>query len=353
MGRTRHVRYSGLEAQQQPGQSRYHAFVGFFRVMGIITRRWMPGSVEELPDDFEKFMQDKEGYVDSDLRSKLLNDYAYLKERPGSKLMSSMVFYQCFSPKGQEARISMDSRFFSPTGSFSDCFSNLQSCLEKPNVNNFQICAIASESPLLRQSFSSVQTFSSALSGRQEEMMKYPEHALVLLVAHHWQLSGSTAAMLIKYDLGVKQKWVPKLPSKTSLSSIDYLDSNETISTLKWQVEVPKYVSDLDIYVWQRFRKDPPANYAQIIQSSTSDAQEQKLVILFRSASYLPRFKKILLDSLDYEPHQWLAIDALLRSVLAVCTLIVEDTSSFVEGISDQIEYLVRFDGSVVVRNIG
>ena len=122
----------------------------------------------------------------------------------------------------------------------------------------------------------------------------------------------------------------------------------EVTFILTWQLEVPKYVSDLDIYVWQRYRRSPRSQKAYIVRLFTVNQQTQRLIIRLNSTAQMAKFREQRCHILpfDYSVHNtndWSAADELILSIIAVCKLVVGDTSKFLEDTNEQLDYLVFF----------
>jgi len=120
----------------------------------------------------------------------------------------------------------------------------------------------------------------------------------------------------------------------------------EATFTFRWQLEVPKYVSDLDIYVWQRYRKPPSSQHAYFVRLFLVDQRVQRLVILLNSTAQLVKFDEqrchiLPWDVSRYAARQWFAVNEVILSIFAVCILMIGDTSRFLEGVNEQLDYLV------------
>ncbi len=113
-----------------------------------------------------------------------------------------------------------------------------------------------------------------------------------------------------------------------------------------WQLEVPKYVSDLDIYVWQRYRKPPKSQRAYVLRPALADQRLQRLIIRLDSTEQLAKYEKqrcliLAWDLSTRTSRQGSVLDELCLSILAVFHLIIGDTSKFLEGLNEQLDYLV------------
>lgn len=113
--------------------------------------------------------------------------------------------------------------------------------------------------------------------------------------------------------------------------------------TFCWQLEVPKYISDLDIYVWQRYRKPPKSQHAYVVRPSLAGQRLQRLIIRLDSTKQMAKFEKQRLawDSSTETSRPGSVLDELCLSTLAVFRLIIGDTSNFLEGLNEQLNYVV------------
>lgn len=118
--------------------------------------------------------------------------------------------------------------------------------------------------------------------------------------------------------------------------------------TFYWQLEVPKYISDLDIYVWQRYSKPPKSQHAYVVRPSLAGQGQrlQRLIIRLDSTEQIAKFEKqrcliLAWDSSTETSRPRSVLDELCLSILAVFHLIIGDTSKFLEGLNEQLDYLV------------
>ena len=126
----------------------------------------------------------------------------------------------------------------------------------------------------------------------------------------------------------------------------DIFQPFEAKFTLCWQLEVPKYVSDLDIYVWQRYRKPPKSQRAYVVRPSLADQRLQRLIIRLDSTEQMAKYEMqrcliLAWDSSTKTSRQGSVLDELCLSLLAIFHLIIGDTSKFLEGLNEQLDYLV------------
>ena len=109
---------------------------------------------------------------------------------------------------------------------------------------------------------------------------------------------------------------------------------------------MPKYVSDLDIYVWQRYRRSPTSQKAYLVRPFTADQKTQRLIVRLNSTAQIANFKEQRCEILSHNSSictekQWSTVDEIILSILAVCNVIVGDTTKFLEGVNEQLDYLV------------
>ena len=196
-----------------------------------------------------------------------------------------------------------------------------------------------------------------------------PKQAIISRLTHGWLLPKPVIVQLLKTEFSTRQQWQLKLPSRGTTATAEdklglvwanervldafnctpnILDPFEVAFTLSWQSEAPKYVSDLDIYVWQHYRKPPRSQTAYLIRLSTLDQRAQRLIVRLNTTAQMVKFKEYRCCTLPFSSsvhilEQWSANDELILSILAVCSLIVGDTSKFLEDVNEQLDYLVSF----------
>ena len=109
---------------------------------------------------------------------------------------------------------------------------------------------------------------------------------------------------------------------------------------------MPRYVSDLDVYVWRRYCKPPISQFAYVVRLPIKQLQQQRLIVLLNSTTQLDKFNmerssSLLLNDFITSSTNWTSISEVILTIFAVYRLMIADTSAFLTGVHEQLDYLV------------
>lgn len=131
-----------------------------------------------------------------------------------------------------------------------------------------------------------------------------------------------------------------------SHSSTSDVYSKPTESILCWQSNHPKYKGDFDIYIWQPHRKPPLSNYVKFHVFNRDTPEKLRMMLLFNDSRSLCAFRDRHQKLTEHRAadEAWSPVTELVRSILVIFQTISSDMDMFLQGSSEEITRLVRYN---------
>ena len=117
-----------------------------------------------------------------------------------------------------------------------------------------------------------------------------------------------------------------------------------TNSVLYWQSQPPGYSGDIDIYIWQPYRKPPPFNYVKLHIVDDETSRNMKMLLLFNDSRSLCAFRTLHQELTKRRDTSeiWSPDVELVRSISAVVETMLLDMAEFLQYSSKEVTTLVR-----------
>lgn len=116
---------------------------------------------------------------------------------------------------------------------------------------------------------------------------------------------------------------------------------------LTWQMKAPIFKTDLDIWIWEKYKALPISRCADIRLYPQSGTDETRLIILFRHSSSQRSFVSFRGDPSIYRPTPatsvqiWSPNSEAFFSICATFQVMILEMTEFLQGCSLELEKMV------------
>ncbi|KAK5122545.1 hypothetical protein LTR85_003808 [Meristemomyces frigidus] len=241
--------------------------------------------------------------------------------------------------------------------SVSQCFEKVLDVLDSASYSGLRICTLSAETLGTVKVYSFPYEVYLTLSGKVHNATRLFQLLTARLLMSYWastEFEGRVIDALISEPSPEDPQWQPQLPSCNGLARTRPLTPLETAQRplqldptmwtdsvyLEWQWlgNVPQYVNDVDIYIWEPFKQRPPRDFIRLILLERHELQERSLVMVASSSELLARLgpqqtrpdrKIVAMPSVDAQ---------IFRLVVSVYRTIRMDVMRFLTQASARVE---------------